>query len=162
MKMELAGGDETPLNKDDEWTNHGGHFLFDCSICLDPAAGEPVVTPCGHLYCGSCMRRWMRSGQPGAQRCPVCKAAVSEDRLVRLYGLQQPRRRCNDQGWVLLHSNAGRVISMLPTAFTGSRLPLPPRPAITCNDGLTKAVGNSLHQLWRFLAVASLLCFLLI
>ncbi|XP_062233890.1 E3 ubiquitin-protein ligase RMA1-like [Phragmites australis] len=52
-----------------------------CSICL-----EPVVTRCGHLYCRPCMYRWLDSKQHDVGRCPVCKAAVSEEHLVPLYG----------------------------------------------------------------------------
>ncbi|TVU27617.1 hypothetical protein EJB05_19111, partial [Eragrostis curvula] len=167
---------------------HGEAPCFDCSICLHPA-DEPVVTPCGHLYCGPCLHQWMRSGQPAADKCPVCKATVSEDRLVYLYGRAGRRRPCYDEerhcghgelcfdvlhqtyqhqhlGWVL-HSNAGRVIAgaaviMLPWAFPDGRLPLPPRPVIVCNGSRWKRVEDSLHQLWIFLAVAALLCFLLI
>lgn len=58
---------------------------FDCSICLEPVA-EPVVTLCGHLYCWPCMYRWLKSKQHGSGRCPVCKASVSEDHLVPLFG----------------------------------------------------------------------------
>jgi hypothetical protein len=46
-----------------------------CSICL----GEPVgycLTPCGHTFCGSCVRR------QGAS-CPFCRAHIKE--RVKLY-----------------------------------------------------------------------------
>ncbi|TVU03002.1 hypothetical protein EJB05_51466, partial [Eragrostis curvula] len=71
----------------------GGGGCFDCNICLDSAA-EPVVTLCGHLYCWPCIYEWLcpdaaadaRSSAARRQCCPVCKAAVSPDALVPLYG----------------------------------------------------------------------------
>ncbi|KAL6911735.1 hypothetical protein ACP4OV_000540 [Aristida adscensionis] len=74
-----------------------GGGCFDCNICLDPAA-EPVVTLCGHLYCWPCIYEWLRpddddgdagaagTRSPARRQCPVCKAAVSPDALVPLYG----------------------------------------------------------------------------
>ncbi|MQL74463.1 hypothetical protein Taro_006831 [Colocasia esculenta] len=58
---------------------------FDCNICLDYAA-EPVVTLCGHLYCWPCIYQWLRQESSTPQRCPVCKAALSQATLVPLYG----------------------------------------------------------------------------
>ncbi|RCV07492.1 hypothetical protein SETIT_1G249200v2 [Setaria italica] len=68
-----------------------GGGCFDCNICLECAA-EPVVTLCGHLYCWPCIYEWLRpdadadAGSSARRRCPVCKAAVSPDALVPLYG----------------------------------------------------------------------------
>ncbi|CAN6232619.1 unnamed protein product [Urochloa humidicola] len=78
----IAGGDAPAV---------AGGACFDCNICLDCAA-EPVVTLCGHLYCWPCIYEWLRpddagsGGNPARRRCPVCKAAVSPDALVPLYG----------------------------------------------------------------------------
>uniref|UniRef100_A0A0D9VIS7 E3 ubiquitin-protein ligase RMA n=2 Tax=Leersia perrieri TaxID=77586 RepID=A0A0D9VIS7_9ORYZ len=77
----------------------GGGGCFDCNICLDLAT-EPVVTLCGHLYCWACIYEWLHlddndddeiDGDASSTRrrtrpCPVCKAAVSPDTLVPLYG----------------------------------------------------------------------------
>lgn len=32
---------------------------FDCPICLEGVNEEPVVTPCGHLFCWGCLYRWI-------------------------------------------------------------------------------------------------------
>ncbi|KAJ0967082.1 hypothetical protein J5N97_023999 [Dioscorea zingiberensis] len=58
---------------------------FDCNICLD-FAEDPVVTLCGHLYCWPCIYKWMQVQAQTQQQCPVCKAALSENTLVPLYG----------------------------------------------------------------------------
>ncbi|XP_066343299.1 E3 ubiquitin-protein ligase RMA1-like [Miscanthus floridulus] len=71
-----------------------GSGCFDCNICLDFAA-EPVVTLCGHLYCWPCIYEWLRPGvestasdnsSSARRQCPVCKATLSMDTLVPLYG----------------------------------------------------------------------------
>ncbi|KAL6911300.1 hypothetical protein ACP4OV_000105 [Aristida adscensionis] len=192
MEARLAAGDETPAEEcaaaaagcrtnDDD--GHGASPSgFDCSVCLEPAA-EPVATRCGHLYCRPCVRRWLRSGRPGAGRCPVCKAAVSEDRLVPLYGRRggggggaNVEHRPDDgvgevvrsmgrtqnqrfhRGWVLLHSNAGgAAVAVLPRAFPAGR-----PPAIARGGRRQRKVEDALHQIWIFLAVSAVLCFLLL
>lgn len=58
---------------------------FDCSICLDFPV-DPAVTLCGHLYCWPCIYKWMQSPTASPRRCPVCKAPLSENALVPLYG----------------------------------------------------------------------------
>lgn len=63
---------------------------FDCNICLDFAV-EPVVTLCGHLYCWPCIYEWLRRDAGGGtistgRPCPVCKAELTLDSLVPLYG----------------------------------------------------------------------------
>lgn len=66
---------------------------FDCNICLD-FAQEPVVTPCGHLYCWPCIYKWLYiqsaslASDENAQ-CPVCKAGISHTTMIPLYGRGQ-------------------------------------------------------------------------
>jgi E3 ubiquitin-protein ligase RNF5 len=71
-----------------------GSGCFDCNICLDFAA-EPVVTLCGHLYCWPCIYEWLHprvestasdTTSSARRQCPVCKATLSPDTLVPLYG----------------------------------------------------------------------------
>ncbi|KAJ8511140.1 hypothetical protein OPV22_001574 [Ensete ventricosum] len=110
---------------------------FECNICLDVAA-EPVVTLCGHLYCWPCIYRWLQQAESAAlQLCPVCKAALSLDALVPLYGrghrgcgrkphpgIEVPRRP-NDEQYLeirphrylqLSHSMAGGVLGGMAVA----------------------------------------------
>ena len=56
---------------------------FDCRICLENAT-EPVVTQCGHLYCWSCIDKWM-SQNHSCLSCPVCKSGISREKLVPIY-----------------------------------------------------------------------------
>lgn len=87
---------------------------FSCSICTE-AVIEPVVTHCGHLYCWSCLYRWLEQGMtlqernelfgnnnnvmmltgrsynqnpyydPSKRVCPVCRAPCSVKRVIPIY-----------------------------------------------------------------------------
>lgn len=57
---------------------------FECNICLDTAR-DAVVSMCGHLFCWPCLHQWLET-RPQRQICPVCKAAISKDKVVPLYG----------------------------------------------------------------------------
>uniref|UniRef100_A0A1J3G351 E3 ubiquitin-protein ligase RMA n=1 Tax=Noccaea caerulescens TaxID=107243 RepID=A0A1J3G351_NOCCA len=70
---------------------------FDCNICLD-TAHDPVVTLCGHLFCWSCIYKWLHVQLSSVsidhhhhhhhqnKNCPVCKSNVTITSLVPLYG----------------------------------------------------------------------------
>uniref|UniRef100_A0A8C5XZC7 E3 ubiquitin-protein ligase RNF n=1 Tax=Microcebus murinus TaxID=30608 RepID=A0A8C5XZC7_MICMU len=60
-------------------------------------AREAVVSVCGHLYCWPCLHQWLET-RPERQECPVCKAGISRENVVPLYGRgsqkpQDPRKR---------------------------------------------------------------------
>ena len=55
---------------------------MECNICLDTAR-DAVVTFCGHLYCWPCLYRWLHNGH---NVCPVCKAGVTRESVIPLYG----------------------------------------------------------------------------
>lgn len=63
---------------------------FLCSICLDPVK-NPVITQCGHLYCWSCLYRWLNTQHT---TCPVCKAGVSRENVIPIFirGCEQDPR----------------------------------------------------------------------
>ncbi|XP_067931674.1 E3 ubiquitin-protein ligase RNF185-like [Watersipora subatra] len=63
-------------------TENSGNY--DCNICLDTAT-DSVVTFCGHLFCWPCLHQWL-STRPDRQMCPVCKAGISKDKVVPIYG----------------------------------------------------------------------------
>ncbi|KAA6362720.1 MAG: putative E3 ubiquitin-protein ligase RNF5 [Streblomastix strix] len=54
---------------------------FSCGICFD-VASNPVVSPCGHLYCWRCIYEWMQR----VETCPVCQASCKKDSLIPIYG----------------------------------------------------------------------------
>lgn len=57
---------------------------FECNICLDTAT-DAVISYCGHLFCWPCLNTWLET-RPRRQVCPVCKAGISRDKVVPLYG----------------------------------------------------------------------------
>ncbi|KAK2920915.1 E3 ubiquitin-protein ligase RNF5 isoform X1 [Channa argus] len=57
---------------------------FECNICLDTAR-DAVISMCGHLFCWPCLHQWLET-RPSRQQCPVCKAAISRDKVIPLYG----------------------------------------------------------------------------
>ncbi|PNX80764.1 E3 ubiquitin-protein ligase rma1h1-like protein [Trifolium pratense] len=92
---------------------------FDCNICLD-FAHEPVVTLCGHLYCWSCIYKWLfvqsASLAPDEPpQCPVCKHGISHTKMVPLYGRGQSTLSLRDRD-----SNGKTTVQDIST---------PPRPS---------------------------------
>lgn len=81
---------------------------FECNVCFETPR-DPVVTPCGHLYCWSCLYRWMRLHSDSPQ-CPVCKSAVDKRHVIPIYG-------------------RGRVEHRDPREPAPADEDLPPRPA---------------------------------
>ncbi|KAF2368012.1 Zinc finger RING-type [Trinorchestia longiramus] len=69
-------------NKNDQEKSTGGSF--ECNICLDTAK-DAVVSVCGHLFCWPCLHQWLEL-RPHNKTCPVCKAAISRDKVIPLYG----------------------------------------------------------------------------
>lgn len=62
-----------------------------CNICLD-IAKEAVVSMCGHLYCWPCLNTWLET-RPHRQLCPVCKAAISREKVIPLYGRNSEKQQ---------------------------------------------------------------------
>ncbi|KAJ8608627.1 hypothetical protein CTAYLR_008723 [Chrysophaeum taylorii] len=54
---------------------------YACAVCLESDIDDPVVTACGHLYCWTCLDRWLE----GHTRCPVCSANVDREEVTPLY-----------------------------------------------------------------------------
>ncbi|KAI7747723.1 hypothetical protein M8C21_032990 [Ambrosia artemisiifolia] len=76
---------------------------FECNICLD-SVQDPVVTLCGHLYCWSCIYKWIHHQKSPSEslekknpRCPVCSCDVSEKNIVPLYGRGQVVNQVNEE-----------------------------------------------------------------
>ncbi|RXM28281.1 E3 ubiquitin-protein ligase RNF185 [Acipenser ruthenus] len=66
---------------------------FECNICLDTAK-DAVISLCGHLFWN---KQWLET-RPNRQVCPVCKAGISREKVIPLYGRgstgqQDPRER---------------------------------------------------------------------
>ncbi|KAI5345070.1 hypothetical protein L3X38_012947 [Prunus dulcis] len=64
-------------------------FYFDCKLCLKMAR-EPVVTPCGHLFCGDCLDKWLHFFT-SQMECPVCHSKVLDSSIIPI----RPTPVCN-------------------------------------------------------------------
>lgn len=86
-----AKGDEKlkpdgKTRKEDKGYSDPQSAYFSCNICLE-LAQDPVVTQCGHLYCWPCIYKWLQVfPEAWLQVCPVCKAGLSEELVIPLYG----------------------------------------------------------------------------
>jgi len=57
-----------------------------CPICLDPLRGLPswkevLSTPCGHLFCNTCLVTALRS----AWQCPTCRRRTRAEEAIKIY-----------------------------------------------------------------------------
>lgn len=77
-------GATTSGGSDASGSGTGGPTNFDCNICLEPAS-DAVVSMCGHLFCWPCLHQWLET-RPSRKLCPVCKAGISRESVVPLYG----------------------------------------------------------------------------
>ena len=64
---------------------------YECNICLD-VARDAVISMCGHLFCWPCLHKWLET-RPNAQTCPVCKSAISKEKVIPLYGRNSTDRQ---------------------------------------------------------------------
>ncbi|CAH8390227.1 unnamed protein product [Eruca vesicaria subsp. sativa] len=91
--------------------------FFDCYVCLD-LSKDPVVTNCGHLFCWSCLYRWLQVSE--AKECPVCKGEVSVKTLTPIYGRgekgkRQSREKVSETNKIPSRPQARRVESLRTT-----------------------------------------------
>jgi len=81
---------------------------YECNICLE-VASEPVITPCGHLYCWPCIYSWLASDQEFLS-CPVCKNGISIKSLIPLYTKEEDQN--NENGNTIVPEKKGRPVGV--------------------------------------------------
>lgn len=64
--------------------------ILECNICLDTAR-DAVVSMCGHLFCWPCLHQWLET-RPNRKVCPVCKSAISKEKVIPIYGRGSTRK----------------------------------------------------------------------
>ncbi|XP_069849342.1 E3 ubiquitin/ISG15 ligase TRIM25 isoform X2 [Dipodomys merriami] len=108
-----------------------------CCICLE-LFREPVTTPCGHNFCGSCLRdSWSGAGAPF--RCPQCRAVYAARPQ-----LQKNTVLCNlvEQ---FLRTEPGRALAAAAAAAAadwtppGRAAPASPAAPVACDHCLQEA-----------------------
>merc|ERR1711907_181794 len=101
-------------------SENDGMSSYDCHICL-AVASDPVVTLCGHLYCWPCLFEWMSHHTPPT--CPVCKAGVTEEKLIPLYVRGGGRQEDSCRGGNVPRRPAARPEPVRTPAQGGVALP---------------------------------------
>lgn len=82
-----TGGDDIPSGSNADDTRNAN---FECNICLD-IAKDAVISLCGHLFCWACLHRWLET-RPTRPVCPVCKAGIDKDKVIPIYGRDNPNQ----------------------------------------------------------------------
>lgn len=80
----VEAGAENSANGNGDNDGASTDSTYECTICLETAK-DAVVSLCGHLFCWPCLHQWLET-RPQRQMCPVCKAAISKDKVIPLYG----------------------------------------------------------------------------
>lgn len=81
--------------EEDEEDGDAKAVNFECNICFD-LAKEPVVTPCGHLFCWPCLYQWLHL-HCHYNECPVCKGEVMESEITPIYGRGSSQSRLEEE-----------------------------------------------------------------
>ena len=95
-----------------------------CNICFE-LPEDPVVTRCGHLYCWACLHTWL---QRGSVECPVCKAGVSVNTVVPVYGSESDARSASRRIHPCLHSRSTTSSSKESEGCSQKNQTIPERP----------------------------------
>jgi len=81
------------LKKSSQITEVIENNAYECLICFERSSNRIVVTTmCGHIFCKPCIESWIQI----TATCPVCKSAISNDKLVRLYGSGADLKETNE------------------------------------------------------------------
>lgn len=78
----LAGAEAMTQSTRQKDSQGDSSSYYSCSVCLETDMDDPVVTACGHLYCWTCLFKWLDSGQ---SRCPICSTNVERTEVTPLY-----------------------------------------------------------------------------
>lgn len=82
--------DKSKSSENENNNGNSANSQYECNICLDTAR-DAVISMCGHLFCWPCLHKWLET-RPSNQTCPVCKSAISREKVIPLYG-----RNCTDK-----------------------------------------------------------------
>lgn len=88
MQTASSGGASESGNSDAGKQDNNANF--ECNICLD-VAKDAVISLCGHLFCWPCLHRWLET-RPARPVCPVCKAGIDKDKVIPIYGRDNPNQ----------------------------------------------------------------------
>ena len=95
----IADSNGEDLNKDEN-----------CVICYDEFT-DPVLTPCGHMFCGDCLKMWLET----KKNCPTCKADLKGKELFLVNGNKKSDtdNETSDPLTKKYGSKLGKIIKMI-------------------------------------------------
>jgi hypothetical protein len=64
---------------------------YSCTICLESLLRPVTVLCCNHLFCGSCILRWLHA----RANCPLCRREISSDLLFYQTSSSPKHGRCD-------------------------------------------------------------------
>jgi hypothetical protein len=67
---------EQPQQHSTELSDALSHLM--CTICQELPVAAHMLVPCGHIFCGMCIGRWL----PRKTACPTCRHLCSGERLA--------------------------------------------------------------------------------
>lgn len=143
-----AGGSSAAAPGGSEATGDGDKSedtIFECNICLDTAK-DAVVSMCGHLYCWPCLHQWLET-RPHRKLCPVCKAAISKEKVIPLYGRNSSKQ--DDPRYIFhvayfFYHYIFRDYHFWKLNITGTRcLPVPPVIVLSLNPNVDSKASVS-------------------
>lgn len=91
LTQEENDNNTTNATDQEEGNKNNSDSTFECNICLD-IARDAVISFCGHLFCWPCLHQWLET-RPTRPVCPVCKAGISKDKVIPVYGKDNPDRK---------------------------------------------------------------------
>lgn len=79
--LRLFQKDNRLENEETEIKNVAINTSVQCQLCLEKISN--TATPCGHLFCWSCLAEWLQT----KPRCPLCREHVAPSRIIFLMNL---------------------------------------------------------------------------
>ncbi|CAG7838646.1 unnamed protein product [Allacma fusca] len=97
-----------------------------CNICFAFASDKKddsfVNTPCGHIFHHDCIRCWISKVSENPV-CPICRANITLESLVKLYGVSPVKRQMSNLKFVLIGDSGTGKTSLLQQYARGVFLP---------------------------------------
>jgi hypothetical protein len=104
--------------------------LCPCPICLD-SPSLPVMTRCGHVYCVSCLLRYLE--QEFNKKCPMCSLSICRSDLKEIFSPPFPLPRSVPNSSSSFNPNPVASFSLL-LRLTGSLFPYRASALVACPD----------------------------
>lgn len=83
--MSASDSNDEDESESDTGSENGPQFgYYMCMICMGTAR-NPRVSFCGHVFCNSCICKWMnRKMIKGKPKCPYCQSRIGDRTIITL------------------------------------------------------------------------------